>query len=249
MVFSQNVFKAGPHRFLRSTISSPAPLCCGDAEIAELVPSMAIKQDTSLQDSPDVVVMSKQLSIHGATATVALSRRLNKLIGRSLSLRNQCESATQQIKQSIYCNYIIMKLITALHLITLKYLQSMLFVFVCVRVCVRACVRACVREFISLKLFTKHVCRHLSTFSNSVVVGLCVFLNVRIAKATRWGILLNMIAAKRRKRNTGKHFSEIVLGSRPGTGVGVFGVKTTLTIMGCVSLVTRMITLISVTSY
>ena len=77
MVFSQNVFKAGPHRFLRSSVSSPAPQRCGDAAIIELVLSMATKTDTSLQDSPGVVVMSIQLSIHDATATVVLSRRLN----------------------------------------------------------------------------------------------------------------------------------------------------------------------------
>ena len=76
MVFSRHVFKAGPHRFLRSSVSSPAPQRCGDAAIIELL-SMATKTDTSLQDSPGVVVMSKQLSIHGATATVVLSRRLN----------------------------------------------------------------------------------------------------------------------------------------------------------------------------
>ena len=77
MVFSQNVFKAGPHRFLRSSVSSPAPQRCDDAAIIELVLSMVTKTDTSLQDSPGVVVMSIQLSIHGATATVVLSRRLN----------------------------------------------------------------------------------------------------------------------------------------------------------------------------
>ena len=58
---------------------------------------------------------------------------------------------------------------------------------------------------------------------------------------------LNMKIAKRRKLNIGKHFSETVLGSRPGTSVGIFGVKTTLSVMG--TLYPRVITLMSFTCH
>ena len=90
MVFSQNVFKAGPHRFLRSSVSSPATLGCGDAEIAELVPSMATKQDTSLQESTGVVVMSKQLSIRCNCYSSSITPTK---LGRSFSLR-KCSYVT-----------------------------------------------------------------------------------------------------------------------------------------------------------